>query len=522
MTAKTIENKLNKEWKDICRDRNVPKRCERSFVATSTSLASFHYLIKTHKAGPLLKIRPIVANKGSPTEKIAWLLSRTLSPLLKDVSSHVPSSDSLMEAISNVTPETLSRHRHQCSLDVVALYTSVPVVEALEAVRAKLSVNANLVPHPLQIEDLIRLLSASFKLTYFHHEGKIYRQIAGLPMGSAVSGIVAILFMDSIERRALNLFARCPFFKRYVDDCYVLLESAQDAQEIQQLFNSQHPAIKFELEECTQAEDATSTTLSLLDLTVTINSTGEASYDFYTKSAKSDIFIHKDSSLPWNQKTAAIRNEAKRIEARSGNNRARNLATFERKLQHNGYSCEDIQRARPSRNSTTRTRPSGRIFYLDLPYLGEGTEHKVRSAFAREGITIRTYRKSTTVLDVVRPRQTGARRCPWETCTTKEAGKCFIKNCVYELTCTPCGRRYVGSTTRPVHERIREHTTTGRGSTIHSHLLACGGGTAKTRVRIVAREKDEVNTRLREVIVIKKLQPELNTQEESDLIDLVF
>ena len=30
--------------------------------------AIFHHLIKTHKPGPQLRIRPIVANKGSPTE----------------------------------------------------------------------------------------------------------------------------------------------------------------------------------------------------------------------------------------------------------------------------------------------------------------------------------------------------------------------------------------------------------------------------------------------------------------------
>ena len=90
------------------------------------------------------------------------------------------------------------------------------------------------------------------------------------------------------------------------------------------------------------------------------------------------------------------------------------------------------------------------------------------------------------------------------------------------MTCKPCGQRYVGSTTRPLHERLREHTVSGRGSTIHSHLIVCGGGTARIRVNIIAREKDEVNTRLREAIVIKRTEPELNTREESDLVDLVF
>ena len=85
----------------------------------------------------------------------------------------------------------------------------------------------------------------------------------------------------------------------------------------------------------------------------------------------------------------------------------------------------------------------------------------------------------------------------------------------------PCNRRYVGSTTRSLHERIREHTTSGRGSTIHNHLSRCGGGTARVRVKVLAREKDEVNARIREAIIIGKVHPELNTQGESDLVDLV-
>ena len=198
MTAKTIEGKLNKQWKAVCKARSIPVRCERSFVATNTRLASFHHLIKTHKPGPELKIRPIVANRDGPTEKIAWLLRRILSPLLEDVSSHIPSSDSLMATIDSTPVETLRRYRYQCSLDVVALYTSVPVEEALIAVQTKLLLNGGIVPSPLQIEDVVELLRTTFSLTYFHHEERVYRQIAGLPMGSAVSGIVAIIFMDTI------------------------------------------------------------------------------------------------------------------------------------------------------------------------------------------------------------------------------------------------------------------------------------------------------------------------------------
>ena len=146
MTAKTVETKVNRAWKAVCRAREVSKRCERTFVSSSTRLATFHHVIKTHKPGPPLKIRPIVACRGSPTEKVTWLLSTILSPQLKRIPTHLPNSEHLMAALNNATPQLLTRHQFQCSLDVEALYTSVPVSEALLAVREKLGQD---VPSPL-------------------------------------------------------------------------------------------------------------------------------------------------------------------------------------------------------------------------------------------------------------------------------------------------------------------------------------------------------------------------------------
>ena len=342
-------------------------------------------------------------------------------------------------------------------------------------------------------------------------------------MGCAVSGIVAIIFMEAIETRALAQFARCPLYLRYVYDCYALMKDADEARELQACLNGQHPSIRFDLEDCQQDQGATS--LSLLDLTVHIDSSGEASFDFYAKEARSSVFLHRDSALPWNQKAATIRNERKRIAARSSVNNEANQRAFEEKLHTNGYTTGDLRRVQPTNRGRRRphgARPEDAIHYIDLPFLGENAERRIRRAFTREGIGIRIYRRSTTILDKVRPRQREIRRCNWEACPTKEAAKCFVKNCVYEVTCTPCGHRYVGSTTRPLHERVREHSVTGRGSTIHEHLVNCGGGTAQVRVRVLAREKDEVNTRLREAIIIKRLRPELNTRAESDFVDLVF
>ena len=520
MTAKTIETKVNRAWKSVCRQRGVHLRIARSFVfvANNTSLPTFHHLLKTHKPGPEKKIRPIVASRGGPTEKIAWLLKTVLRPLLNQVPAHIPDSDSLMEAVLNVDPSTRQQHQHQCSLDVEALYTSVPVGDALAAVGAKLR-NAR-IPAPLQEADVILLLKTVFSLTYFHYEGCVYHQIAGLPMGSAISGLVAIIFMETVETQALQQFVHCPLYLRYVDDCYALVHDSNAARDLQACFNRQHPSIRLQLEDCQRDGDATS--LSLLDLTVRIGAEGDASFNFYEKDARSGIFLHRDSALPWHQKAATIRNERHRIAVRSGENRLRNEATLEDKLRHNGYSNEDLRRIDPSRRRPPNRTPPGQIFYLDLPFLGEATEHRIRKAFAREGVYIRVYHRSTSLLDVVRPRQREILRCARASCPTADTSTCFLRNVVYRITCTPCGRYYIGSTTRHLHDRIREHTETGRGSTVHDHLTACGGGAARIQVQVLAREKDEVNTRLREAILIKSRRPELNVQTESDFVGFVF
>ena len=237
----------------------------------------------------------------------------------------------------------------------------------------------------------------------------------------------------------------------------------------------------------------------------------------------SDIFLHKESALPWRQKAAAIRNEQHRVASRSSTNEPRNQAALREKLRANGYTARDLRRVSPSsRRRPARTMEDGGIHYLDLPFLAEAAERKILKAFREEGVRIRIYRRSTTILDVVRPKKQEIQRCTRPSCPTRSAGTCYVKKCVYEITCSPCGRRYVGSTTRPLHDRIREHLDTGRGSAIHEHLVACGGGAAQVRIRVLAREKDEVNTRLREAITIKRLRPELNTRSESDLVDFVF
>jgi hypothetical protein len=100
----TIEKRINTKWINICHNKGIPKHIKQSYVTNNSRIPTFYHLIKTHKTGPTIKIRPIVSNVNSPTYKIAWMLSKILKPLLRYVPSHLENSLQLIERIQQRVP----------------------------------------------------------------------------------------------------------------------------------------------------------------------------------------------------------------------------------------------------------------------------------------------------------------------------------------------------------------------------------------------------------------------------------
>ena len=95
-----LETQCNTLWKTICDRRNVPIDLRDMFLSRHTNLPTLYVLIKTHKFSiedviipdniqTKCKVRPIVSCCSSRTEKLAWLCTEILSPLLNRVPSHL-------------------------------------------------------------------------------------------------------------------------------------------------------------------------------------------------------------------------------------------------------------------------------------------------------------------------------------------------------------------------------------------------------------------------------------------------
>ena len=91
------------------------------------------------------------------------------------------------------------------SYDVSALFSSVPIDPALNIIKDLLEKGDTLWnTSVLSIQNIIELLGFCLHKTYFSFQNKFYEQVEGAAMGSPVSPIVANLYIEHFERKALR------------------------------------------------------------------------------------------------------------------------------------------------------------------------------------------------------------------------------------------------------------------------------------------------------------------------------
>ena len=97
------------------------------------------------------------------------------------------------------------------SYDVTSLFTSVPIDPALNIIRDLLEKDEKLNDRTvLLVQNIMELLGFHLHNTYFSFQNEFYEQVEGVAMGSPVSPIVANLYMEHFEGKALRSAANPP------------------------------------------------------------------------------------------------------------------------------------------------------------------------------------------------------------------------------------------------------------------------------------------------------------------------
>ena len=193
-----------------------------------------------------------------------------------------------MEQVKHIT---LAPGECLSSYDVSALFTSVPVDPSLNIMKDLLEKDHTLKERTaMAVSDIIHLLKFYVKNTYFSFQDQFYEQVEGAAMGSPVSPIVANLYMEFLEQKALSTSPNPPrSWCRFVDDTFVIHKEV-NKQGFLQHINSVDPAIKFTAED--NKEDGSN---PFLDTIVKPEGNGTLSITVHRKPTHSDQCLQWDS-----------------------------------------------------------------------------------------------------------------------------------------------------------------------------------------------------------------------------------
>ena len=332
------------------------------------------------------------------------------------------------------------------SLDVVSMYTNIPVKKALDCVNIFLRKHPEILEgSTLSIGAVMAVMDVCMSSTYFSFQGKFYEQVRGVPMGQPLSVPVANIFMHWVETTILDTIPLEPkFWKRFLDDIYLVWRLGQEKLlEFLTLVNNVCE-LKFTLENEKDGE------LPFLDI-LTKRQGNKVGRDLYRKETNSGIILNYNSNHQFKLKIGILKSLTLRsLRITDENHRMIELERLADHFLKNDYPEALIARI-VIQTLTNFLKPEGYtrspkpeddrpVLVLTASNLGL----KIRPIASKFGI--RTVLSQSCTLGTTLPNQ-------------MERSDPLMTSGVYRVPCGECGLAYYGQTMRPIKVRLGEHRT---------------------------------------------------------------
>ena len=186
---KITKDPLKKVVRDVTlaiKKSSLDEETKKKLTPKNVIMPRIYGLPKIHKSG--IPLRPIVHIIESPTYDLAKHLAKTLKPLVGKSFSFSKDSSQL---VGRMKDWKVDENALLTSFDVVSLYKKIPIDDGVEVIKK--------VSNP----EIAHLVEMYLRSTYFCFQGEIYEETEGVAMGSPLSPIVANIFMEDFEGKAL-------------------------------------------------------------------------------------------------------------------------------------------------------------------------------------------------------------------------------------------------------------------------------------------------------------------------------
>ena len=347
------------------------------------------------------------------------------------------------------------------------------------------------------------------KNTYFSFQDQFFEQVEGLAMGLPVSSIVANLYMEYLEQKALSTAPHPPrFWCRFVDDTFVIHEEV-NKQDFLQHINSVDPAIKYTVED--NKEDGS---IPFLDTMVKPEADGGLSITVYRKPTHTDQYLQWDSHHNLSAKFSVINTLSHRAKTVCSNpelltqekEHLRKALTqckypklaldrVEKRLYKSSSEAIDGANNQGATGAPAITREVKSKGHIVIPYI-QGLCESIKKICGRYGIQTHFKDGSTIKNLLVSPKD--------------KDPMVNQGDAIYWYQCGDlgCDDEYIGETSRTFSERYKEHLK--EPSPIHHYNNQTNHPINHNNFKIIGREGHHIFRYIKEFIFIRVNNPTLN------------
>ena len=234
------------------------------------------------------------------------------------------------------------------------MFTNVPIAEAINIICRNVYHHPTIPSPPFNDATLRKLLLACTSgCPFLDHQGKIYKQNDGVPMGSPLGVTFANYYMCNLENEVSESdpTLKPTIYCRYVDDCFLVVETQHQLDRLVDAFQS-NSVLNFTIEK------SSNHTFHFLDVNIE-QQEGIFKTDVYKKDTNSGINLHTDSECPETYKNSTVRAMIHRTHKICSSDKLESsLNALQQVFVNNGYSNKTFNKILSDYKTKLRANPT--------------------------------------------------------------------------------------------------------------------------------------------------------------------